>query len=75
MTSNQDFIQAYPDLDVKHEVAHAEEALDPTIKWAELKAEADRDEELQHRLTLFQSIKVYRHVSAEVSPDFISDVE
>ena len=35
----------------------------PNVSWAELKEEAERAEEYEHSLTLWQSVKVYKAVS------------
>lgn len=41
----------------------SEEGLSETKSWEEVKAEAVRDEEWQHSLSLWQSLKINRAVS------------
>ena len=43
-----------------------EEGLSPSKSWEQVKAEAVRDEEWQHSLSLWQSLKINRAVSRPI---------
>lgn len=43
-------------------VDQVEAGNEKALTWDQVRVEAERDEEWQHSLTLFQSLKVYRHV-------------
>lgn len=49
--------------DDKRDVTVMEEGLTQSKSWEQVKAEAERDEEWQHSLSLFQSLKINRAVS------------
>jgi hypothetical protein len=49
--------------DDKRDFAHVEEGSAESKSWEQVKAEAVRDEEWQHSLTLWQALKINRAVS------------
>ena len=62
----QPAVNASPiDIEEKVDQTYVESSpIDPeaanTLKWSTVKAEADRDEEYQHSLTLWQSLRTYK---------------
>ena len=59
-------VSGHPDIEEKGADTHLESQsmtdgeVQNTLKWSNLKAEADRDEEYQHSLTLWQSLTTYK---------------
>lgn len=62
MTLQNSHVDQIDQIDKKDMFEHVESAGPKDRDWIELRAEANRDEEWQHSLTLLQSLRIYKTV-------------